>query len=147
MTTIAMPVRRAIFESVCAVAWADARIEREEVLAVQAAGRLLRIPDDALDALDAGPPDIGAIDVGALSGDERKLVYLCAAWLACVDAREEHSEDQLLEELAGVLTIEDSEATSLRDEARVLRATAPASLRWHEELAKLIDTAAQRLGA
>lgn len=137
--------RRAIFESMVAMAWADTRIEREEVLAVQAAGRVLAISDDVLDTLDAGPPDLGALHTEGLDEHERRLVYVCAAWIACVDAREESSEDAVLEELRQVLELDSSDATELRDEARVLRARAPASLRWHEELASLIADAHQRL--
>jgi hypothetical protein len=137
--------RRAIFEAMVALAWADTRIEREEILAVQAAGRLLALADDALDALDAGPPDLSAMHCDGLDEHERRLVYLCAAWLACVDAREEPSEDETLEELRSVLGMSMSEATELRDDARVLRSRAPASLRWHEELASLITDAHSRL--
>jgi aspartate ammonia-lyase len=143
---ISAPARRTIFEVMVAMAWADARIEREEVLAVQAAGRVLQIPGDAIDALDQGIPSIRSIDVAPLDRHERKLVYLCAAWLACVDANEEASEESLLEELRAALAIASTEATELRDEARYLRATSPASLRWHEELTSLIANASARLG-
>jgi hypothetical protein len=143
--SIGAPARRAIFEAMVAMAWADARIEREEVLAVQAAGRLFAIPEDALDALDAGPPPVAGIGVSSLNDSERRLVYLCAAWLACVDAQEDSGEETLLDELRDVLHLPSTEATALRDEARVLRATASPSMRWHEELDALIALAGERV--
>lgn len=142
---LGQPARRAIFEALVAMAWADAKIEREEVLAVQAAGRVLEIPEDVLDALDAGPPSVGAIAVADLNATERKLVYLCAAWLACVDAREDADEETLLGELCAALELDAAEAMDIRDEARRLRATAPATMRWHEELRSLIDEAMSRV--
>lgn len=143
--TLGVAARRAIFEAMVAMAWADARIEREEVLAVQAAGRVLDLPDDVLDALDAGPPSLVGIDAGSLDDGAKRLVYLCAAWLASVDAREDPDEESLLDELARVLALEPTVATSLRDEARLLRATAPPSMRWHEELGALIARAADHV--
>jgi len=138
---IGTSARRAIFEAMVAMAWADARIEREEILAVQAAGRVLELPDDVLDALDAGPPSLAGIDAASLDPRSRRLVYLCAAWLASVDAREDAGEETLLDQLERALELRASEATALRDEARLLRATAPATMRWHEELGALIRRA------
>lgn len=142
---IEMPARRAIFEAMVAMAWADARIEREEILAVQAAGRVLDLPGDVLEALDAGPPSLSNLSVDALDEDGRRLVYLCAAWLASVDAREDADEESLLDELSRVLALDPVDATSLRDEARLLRVTAPSSMRWHEELDALIERAKGRV--
>ncbi len=142
---IGTPARRAIFEAMVAMAWADARIEREEVLAVQAAGRVLDLPEDVIDTLDAGPPPIQKLSVSSLSPPEKRLVYLCAAWLACVDAREDEDEDKVLEELREVLGLNELQATTLRDDARLLRAKTPASVHWHEELSTLIDQADNRL--
>lgn len=145
METIGTPARRAIFEAMVAMAWADTRVEREEVLAMQAAGRVLAIPGDALDALDAGPPSVGALAGADLSERDRKLVYLCAAWLSSVDAREDRDEEALLRELASALGIVGAESRRLRDDARLLRATTPPTTRWHEELETLIRKAAARL--
>ena len=63
LTRIRPPARRTIFEAMVAMAWADARIEREEVLAVQAAGRVLGLGEDVLDVLDAGAPAVGALRI------------------------------------------------------------------------------------
>lgn len=145
MDTIGVPTKRAIFEAMVAMAWADARVEREEVLAMQAAGRVLDIPDDALDALDAGPPSIHALAGAGLDEADRKLVFLCAAWLSSVDAREDADEEVLLDELASALDIGGSESHRLRDDARLLRATTPPTMRWHEELEALIREAAAKL--
>lgn len=145
MDTIGAPTRRAIFEAMVAMAWADARVEREEVLAMQAAGRVLDIPGDALDALDAGPPSLDALAAAGLDGRDSKLVFLCAAWLSSVDAREDEDEEALLDELAAALGIEDPERHRLRDDARLLRATTPPTMRWHEELETLIRKAAASL--
>lgn len=128
-----------------AVAWADSRIEREEVAAIQAAGRVLELPDDAVDALDAGPPQIRHIAHDDLSSGERELVYLCAAWMALVDGYEDTGETGLLDELGGALGVDASRALALGDDARVLHATVPPSVTWWEELAKLIETAQARL--
>ncbi len=145
MSELSVPARRAIFEAMVAMAWADARIEREEVLAVQAAGRVLEIPGDVLDALDEGPPSVRALAVAPLSVTERKLVYLCAAWLGSVDAHEDGREEALLEELARALALAAAQSAVLRDEARMLRATTPPSVRWHEELGRLLTSATARL--
>lgn len=145
MDTIGGPTKRAIFEAMVAMAWADARVEREEVLAMQAAGRVLDIPGDALDALDAGPPSLDALAAAGLDEADRKLVFLCAAWLSSVDAREDEDEEALLVQLASALGIAAAESQYLRDDARLLRATTPPSMRWHEELETLIRKAAAAL--
>ena len=133
--------RRAIFEALLAMAWADARLEREEILAIQAAGRVLALPDDVLDALDAGPPPVARIAAAGIDARSRELVYLCAAWLASVDGREDVSEAGLLSELRGALGIAPARAQALHDDARVLHATVPASMPWWQELERLIDSA------
>ena len=145
MNTIGVPTKRAIFEAMVAMAWADARVEREEVLAMQAAGRVLDLPGDALDALDAGPPSLATLGDAGLEEGDRKLVFLCAAWLSSVDAREDEDEEALLGQLASALGIADAESHRLRDDARLLRATTPPSMRWHEELETLIRKAAAAL--
>ena len=137
--------RRAIFEALVAMAWADTRLEREEILAVQAAGRLFDLPDDALDALDSGPPGVDQIAHDDLNVRERELVYLCAAWLSSVDGHESEGEQGLLAELREPLGIDPVRATALRDDARVLHATVPASMAWWEELERLIESAASSL--
>ncbi len=137
--------RRAIFEALVAMAWADARLEREEILAIQAAGRLLALPDDVLDALDAGPPSVGAIGSGGLDAGDRELVYLCAAWLSSVDGREDEGEEGLLAELRSALRLDPVRATALRDDARLLHATVPSSMPWHQELERLIQSARDQL--
>ncbi|MCB9596551.1 MAG: TerB family tellurite resistance protein [Sandaracinaceae bacterium] len=134
--------RRAIFEALVAMAWADARLEREEILAIQAAGRVLSLPDDALDALDEGAPPVSQIANASLDARERELVYLCAAWLASVDGRDDPGEDGLLSELRAALGIDPARATSLRDDARLLHATVPSSMPWWQELERLIASAA-----
>lgn len=135
---LSTPTRRSIFEAMVAMAWADTRLEREEIYAVQAAGRVLGLPDDAVDALDAGPPPITKAGFEGLSAAERQLVYVCAAWLACVDAQESPDENQLLEELRQQLEIPAKTATDLRDGARVQHATTPPSVPWWQELDQLI---------
>lgn len=139
------PTRRAIFEALVAMAWADARIEREEVDAIRAAGRVLSLPDDVLDALDAGPPTVAHIGGDALSATDRDLVYLCAAWLSSVDGREDDGEEGLLDELRTVLRIDPVRATALRDDARLLHATVPSSMPWYQELERLIESAQDQL--
>ena len=139
------PVRRAIFEALVAMAWADARLEREEIQAIQAAGRLLELPDDVLDALDAGPPSVAQIPSDALSAADRDLVYLCAAWLSSVDGREDEGEEGLLTELRAALRIDPVRATALRDDARMLHATVPSSMPWYQELERLIASARDQL--
>lgn len=131
--------RRAILEAMVAMAWADTRLEREEILAIQAAGRVLELPDDVLEALDAGPPEVAQIVHDDLSATERRLVYLCAAWVSTVDAREDEGERGLLLELASALGLTPAAATDLRDDARLLHATAPPSMPWWQELEALIE--------
>lgn len=137
--SLSEPVRRAIFEALVAMAWADARLEREEILAVQAAGRVLHLPEDALDALDAGPPAIADIVKAELSSDERRIVYTCAAWLARVDDREDSSESKLLTDLREGLALEEGLAATLRDDAHMLHVTTPSSTPWWQEIELLIE--------
>ena len=138
VSELSVPARRAIFEAMVAMAWADSRLEREEILAIRAAGRVLELPDDALDALDAGPPDVAEITGAQLDPSDKKLVYLCAAWLSSVDAREADDESSLLAELRAGLGLERSVAEGLRDDARMLHVTTPATMPWWEELESLI---------
>lgn len=137
--------RRAILEAMVAMAWADARLEREEIMAIQAAGRVLELPDDVLDALDAGPPAVEAIAHDDLEPTERELVFLCAAWMSSVDSHEDGGEEGLLRELAERLEIPAKEATRLRDDARTLHVSVPSSMPWWEELSTLIERASDRL--
>ena len=138
---LSAPARRAIFEAMVAMAWADTVLDRNEILAVQAAGRLLELPDDVLDALDAGPPPTERIGGADLDARERRLVYVCAAWLSVVDDNESADEGSLLRELREALGLAPSDATDLRDEARALHLQTSGSTPWYEELANLIDQA------
>ncbi len=142
---LGVPARRAIFEALCAMAWADARLEREEIQAIQAAGRVLALPDDVLDALDAGPPTVAQIASARLSPSDRDLVYLCAAWLSSVDGREDAGEEGLLSALGAALGLDPVRATGLRDDARLLHATVPSSMPWWQELERLIESARDQL--
>lgn len=139
--------RRAIFEAMVAMAWADTRIEREEVLAIQAAGRVLDIPEDVLEALDAGAPRVEHmvehIVHEDLSTRDKELVYICAAWLSTVDAHEDIGEAGLLHELQNALAIEPKAASALRDTARELHIGTPSNVPWWEELERLIEAAAK----
>jgi len=137
--------RRAILEALLAMAWADTRLEREEILAVQAAGRVLDLPDDVLDALDAGPPPVARIAHDELTDRDRELVYLCAAWLSSVDGREVDAEEGLLDELGAALGIVGPRATELRDDARLLHATVSPTTPWWGELNDLIESASRRV--
>lgn len=137
---LSAPVRRAIFEAMVATAWADTVLERAEILAVKAAGKVLELPDDVLEALDAGPPSVRTLGAG-LDDAERKLVYLCAAWVGAVDGHENEDEDVLLRELREALALDASTATMLRDEARTLHAQTTGSTPWYEELTNLIARA------
>lgn len=130
--------RRTIFEAMVAMAWADSKVEREEVLAVQAAGRVLAVTDDVLDALDAGPPALTSLNVTALEPDERELVYVCAAWLATVDEREDASESETLGQLSEVLGLETGRASDLRKQAHSLRRETASAVPWWEELEELL---------
>lgn len=143
--SLSTSARRAILEGLLAMAWADSRLEREEILAVQAAGRVLDLPDDVLDALDAGPPAVAQIAHDDLTPRERELVYLCAAWLSSVDGREVESEEGLLFELGAALGIEGPRSTELRDDARLLHATVSSTTPWWGELNDLIESANQRI--
>lgn len=136
--------RQAAFEAMVAMAWADAHLTREEVFAVRAAGELLTLDADVLDALDAGPPDLDALPVAALKRTDRRVVYLCAAWMATVDGREDDVEGALLASLRERLEIDPEEASALRDDARMMHVTAPSSMPWYEELAAVIRAAAAR---
>lgn len=139
-TDLSPSARRAIFEAMVATAWADTRLERAEILAIKAAGRVLALPDDALEALDAGPPSVRTLGAG-LDAAERRLVYLCAAWVGAVDGHENDDEDTLLRELREALALEPPTATELRDEARALHAQTSGSTPWYEELTQLIERA------
>lgn len=137
--TLSETARRAIFEALVAMAWADTQLEREEILAVQAAGRVLHLPQDALDALDAGPPSITQIIDAALTLEERRIVYTCASWLARVDDREESREASLLEELRQGFELDVSTAAALREDAHMLHVTTPGSTPWWQEIELLIE--------
>ncbi len=145
VSDIGPSARRAIFEALVAMAWADSRLEREEVLAVQAAGRVLELPDDVLDALDAGPPEVAHIAHEDLGEGDRELVYLCAAWMSFVDGHEDSGESSLLAELGRALGVDAARAKALTDDARLLHITVPPSVSWWEELEKLIESARGRL--
>lgn len=136
--------RQAAFEAMVAMAWADAHLTREEIFAVRAAGQLLSLSSDALDALDAGPPDLSGLPIEDLKWADRRLVYLCAAWMAVVDGREDDVEGALLAELRERLDVPLEEATTLREDARMMHVTAPSSMPWYEELAAVISAAASR---
>lgn len=137
--SLSEPTRRAIFEALVAMAWADAHLQREEILAVQAAGRVLHLPEDALDALDAGPPPIDDIVGADLTDADRRVVYTCAAWLARVDDREDSSEAQLLDALREGFGLADEDARTLRDDAHMLHVTTPSSTPWWQEIELLIE--------
>ncbi|MFK7985513.1 MAG: hypothetical protein AB8I08_05740 [Sandaracinaceae bacterium] len=137
--SLSKPARRAIFEALVAMAWADARLEREEIFAVQAAGRVLHLPEDALDALDAGPPTIDDIVSAELSSGDRRIVYTCAAWLARVDDREDSSEAKLLDALRTGLDLDEDDAHTLREDAHMLHVTTPSSTPWWQEIELLIE--------
>ena len=136
--------RQAAFEAMVAMAWADAHLTREEVFAVRAAGELLTLDADVLDALDAGPPDLSSLPIEGLEWADRRLVYLCAAWMAVVDGREDDVEGALLAELRERLDVPHEEAATLREDARMMHVTAPSSMPWYEELAAVISAAASR---
>ena len=127
------------------MAWADTRLEREEILAVQAAGRVLKLPEDAIEALDAGPPPIARVLSAPLAEEDKRIVYGCAAWLARVDDHEGSGETDLLRELAEGLGLDAETARRLREGARDLHSTTPGSTPWWQELETLVERVAATL--
>lgn len=143
-TEISTGAKRAIFEAMVSVAWADARLQREEVLAVVAAAEHLGLamtPEAVYARLDRGAAAVAELDVEALDLGERRLLYLCAAWVASVDDKELDAETAYLDRLQETLGLEADRAEELHRAAQHLHEDGPKALTWWEELEALLSAA------
>lgn len=144
-TDISAGAKRAIFEAMVSVAWADAQLQREEVLAVVAAAEHLGLattPEAVYARLDRGAAAVAELEVDGLSLEERRLLYLCAAWVASVDDKELDSETAYLDRLQEMLDLDADRAAELHRAAQRLHEDGPKALTWWQELEALFSAAA-----
>jgi len=134
-------VRQTIFDVVIGMAWADALLGREEILAVQAVADALDLPvtpEDVLDALDGGATSVDDLPVAELEGTERRLVFLCAGWLGSVDRNLAPGERSYLDDLADRLGLDPDDAARLTERGADLHRTTSGSVPWWQEFERLL---------
>jgi hypothetical protein len=146
---IGIEARQVLLEVMMSVAWADRELAPEERQAAQAAAMSLGLvmPGDRdLTAAERRPMPLEDLDVSALSGRDKELVYLCAAWMAMADSIEQTEETELLGRVQGRLGVDDARADWLKARAVELRTKQAAEKSsWWRAFDRLVVEAARAL--
>lgn len=148
LDALSVEAREVLLEALMSVAWADRTLADEERKAAQAAamGLGLVLPGDRdLTSPDRRPIKPEDLDVSRLSGRDRELIYLCAAWMALADEVEDPSETKVLERLQSRLSLADDRTRWLKDRALALRERQSAGVSWWRAFDRLVVEAAKSL--
>lgn len=123
---------RTLFDLLVCVAWADGVIQPEESEAMRAAAISLGIMGVAGGPHDPsqGPTKLEALAFEGLSQRDRRVAYVCAAWMVEVDDDVAPEEEALLPKLQAVLELTDDVAQALRKQAHQLRSAEPPEQSW-----------------
>jgi uncharacterized membrane protein YebE (DUF533 family) len=93
---------RDIFVALAAIAWADGRLDSDEADAIvrAAAEEGLSLEEIAeIEASTRVKVDLGVVDRGSMSKDDRLFVYAVACWIARIDGRVTDAESDALAKL------------------------------------------------
>ncbi len=146
---IGIEARQVLLEVMMSVAWADRELAPEERQAAQAAAMSLGLvmPGDRdLTAAERRPMPLEDLDVSALSGRDKELVYLCAAWMAMAYSIEQTEETELLARVQKRLGVDDERAVWLKARAVELRGKQAAEKSsWWRAFDRLVVEAARAL--
>ncbi|MCX7807671.1 MAG: TerB family tellurite resistance protein [Deltaproteobacteria bacterium] len=141
--------RKALLETLVAIAWADREITPEEKQAVGGALTALGLVlphDRGAGNLESGPLPLNSLAYGSLSQRERELIYLCALWMTGVDAEEHPAERSLLAQLASQLEISAERTQRLASIARKISSSlVPVRESWWRFFDALVVQAARLL--
>lgn len=131
---------RTLFDLLVCVAWADGVIQPEESEAMRAAAISLGLMGVAGGPHDPsqGPTKLEDLAFGALSARDRRVAYVCAAWMVEVDNDVAPEEAALLPKLQAALDIAQDEVVGLREQAQALRAADPPEQSWWRRFDALV---------
>lgn len=132
-------LRHAIFQAISSVLWADGAVDESELTAMSSAARALGFEaGDPRQAALASAVSLNDVKVAALDSDERRSVFVAAAWMAAVDGVIHGSELELLRALAKKLGLDGASARRLHDFALRLRTAAAPRKPTHREFEALL---------
>ena len=96
--------------ALCAIAWADGKIDPEEAVGIRdAAGQLGLGADDlaAVDAALAQPFDLSQVETLRMNRLTRLFTYACGAWIAGLDGGVGPAEEKALQTLGDRVGLSD----------------------------------------
>jgi uncharacterized membrane protein YebE (DUF533 family) len=97
-----------VFVALCAIAWADGKLDADEADAIVRAAVDEGMPLEEIAAIEAAtqkPVDIGFVERAVLSKEDRLFVYAVAWWIARMDGRVTAAESDALAKLGQRLGI------------------------------------------
>jgi uncharacterized membrane protein YebE (DUF533 family) len=97
-----------VFVALAAVAWADGTLDPDEADAIVRAAVDEGLELEEIAAIEEAtrkPVDLGALDKGGLSKDDRLFVYAIACWIARLDGKVTDEESGALAALAERLEV------------------------------------------
>jgi uncharacterized membrane protein YebE (DUF533 family) len=97
-----------VFVALAAIAWADGQLDPDEADAIvrAAADEGLSLEEIAgIEESTKTPVDLGVIERGSMSKDDRLFVYAVACWIARMDGKVTQSESEALAKLGDRLGV------------------------------------------
>lgn len=132
-------LRVAIVQAISTVLWADGAVDSAELAAMSSAAHVLGFErGDPREAALASAVSLNDVRVSGLDADERRTVFVAAAWMAAVDGLVHGAELQLLRRLAKKLGLDGASARQLHDFALRLRSAAAPREPSHGEFEALL---------
>ena len=132
--------RRATFDVLVSVAWADGALHRQELGVLEGARRLLGLgPSEMGGAVLAAPRTTLPESLAWMQPHARWFLYAAAAWMTLADGSCSPWEERTLVAIGGAALVPSAQARGLSMAARRVRllATRGARARFEEELATL----------
>lgn len=131
------------------MAWADGKLLEREKKSIRSAASVLNLPREVRDRLDGmleEAPPLDQVIVANLGPKERSFAYVAAAWMASVDEDVDDREVARLDEVKGLLGIDDDRARELAELANELGKPHEKG-GWADDLVKLFKAIPKRLEA
>lgn len=99
---------RDVFIALAAIGWSDGQLDREEADAIvrTALDEGLELEEiNEIEQATKDPIELGSIDLGSLTKEDRLFVYAVATWMTRLDGKVDDAERAALDALGAVLKV------------------------------------------
>ncbi len=130
------------------MAWADGRLDDREKEGVRAAADIFNLTRELrarLDQVIANPLPVEELLFDTLSERDKAFAFVAAVWMSGADDEVDPKEQQLIEKLAGVLSLPPARRTELEQIARDLEPLRRGGRSWAQEIEMLFKAIPPRL--